>query len=323
MTPASVAAARPGSERKESFLRSRLQRLIDTSGPEGEGRLAGRLLPASSLTDATPPYEGFYWLQAAEWLADAFDRRSTACGHRFFEDLCWVQYCVYATFRVQDDLVDGDTRDPLLAVEANRLLVEASRCAARHFEGSSPFWSVFQGSIEATSRAIASLDELQRTAEREPHKELKLYVDLAACLRIAAAAMAIGADREELWEQRIAPALDRLAVAGQILDDLQDLEEDLRAGRLNYAAWSLGRPIFGATPEATLTVIASNLATGERLAELLDVPKRLVAEAAEVLGRTVCPPLHAYLLRYRDGVDAVESEMSARRDMLLLRKRAA
>lgn len=53
----------------------------------------------------------------------------------------WLQYCVYGTFRVQDDLVDGDTTDARLAVQTNHLLVEAARCAARHFDGSSTFWS--------------------------------------------------------------------------------------------------------------------------------------------------------------------------------------
>lgn len=266
---------------------------------------------------------GFYWLQIAEWLADGFDLRSTEHGRELFDELCWIQYCVYGVFRLQDDLVDGEATDALVAVEANQLSVEAARCAARWFDGGSPFWDVYQQTIGQTSRAIVELHGLQRTVDRVPHAELDLYVDLGACLKIAAAGVAIASGHESDWRDRISPALDRLAVAGQVLDDLEDVEDDLADGRVNYAAWWLCRPVFGETREALQAVIAFNLATGDRLSGLIEVARRQVVEAAEILGPSICPAVHRYLEAYRRRIDRIEVSVEHGRSELFGDRRAA
>lgn len=296
-------------------LDTRLRRLFNSRGRVDRSRLAERLLPASSSLSTPGSSEsgvaelGFYWLQIAEWLADAFDLRSTERGRELFGDLCWAQYCVYGIFRVQDDLVDGESTDALVAVEANRLSTEAARCAARWFDGGSLFWAIYQRTIDQTSRAIVALHDLQRAAEREPHAELDLYVDLGACLKIAAAGVAIASGREDDWRRRVSPALDRLAVAGQVLDDLEDVEDDLADGRINYAAWWLCRPVFGATREALQAVVAFNLATGDRVPGLVEVARRHVVEAAEILGPSICPAVSRYLEVYRRRIDRVEASI--------------
>ncbi len=152
--------------------------------------------------------------------------------------------------------------------------------------------------------------------EREPHAELELYGDLGACLKIASAGVAVASHREREWRTRISPALDRLATAAQILDDLQDVEDDLADGRINYAAWSLSRPILGPSMEAIRAVAASNLATTDRLAALLEVPRRLLAEAEDLVGEA-CPPISGFLDAYRGGIAALESEIGAERSDLL------
>ncbi len=130
-TTAATAVARASgavSPREEPPLQARLRRLLASSSQsQAPNRLAARLLPASSCPGPAPPHEGFYWLQIAEWLADGFGLRATWAGKELFDELCWIQYLVYALFRVQDDLVDGEATDPLLAVEDNRLMVEAAR----------------------------------------------------------------------------------------------------------------------------------------------------------------------------------------------------
>jgi hypothetical protein len=323
--PAAVANARRGHALGD--LQGRLHGFLERSGRTNGERLAGRLLPApafeisdiSENPSVSETREGaFHWLLIPEWLAESFalSSTSTASGRTILDDLCWIQFCVFGLFRAQDDLVDGEVRDPLLAVEANQLLVEAALCAARHFEGDSPFWGVFRETIDATSRAIVELDRLQRSPERDGETELDLYVDLAACLKIAAAGVAFASGRDHVWRTAISPALDRLAVAGQILDDVHDIQDDLGAGRINYAAWYLGRPVFGSTPEAIEAVVASNLATTDRLADLMAETRGRVEQSARLLNPAICSRSHAYLLDYGRGIDALGRQLESRRRTL-------
>lgn len=290
-------------------LQERMREFLDRSG-SGSSRLAERLLPAGSSDRPTGGQAGqgsssFPWLLIAGWLADRFGLTSTAGGRALFTELRWIQFCVYGLFRVQDDLVDGDVDDAMLVIEANRLLTEATRRASCHFGANSSFWTTFTDSIDATSRAVALIDEVQSAPEREPHVELELYRDLSACLEIAAGGVALASERERVWNEAISPALGRLAVAGQILDDLLDLEDDLTAGRINYAAWYLCRPVFGSTREAIEAVVASNLATTDRLDGLLGTARRLLQEAAGLLTADICPCSHAYLLDYERSIEAL------------------
>ncbi len=326
MASRSAAAARC-RRRSENDLEARLRRLLLRADRLERNRLAERLLPASfrddSATSAVAPEArlGFYWLRIAGWLGESFGLTATARGRKLFDDLCWIQYCVYCLFRAQDDLVDGECGEPLLAVEANQLTVEAARCAARWFEGASPFWEIFQDAVDRTSRALVALDDLQRKPEREAHAELGLYVDLGASLKLAAAGVAVASGREREWRERISPALDHLAVAGQVLDDLEDVEDDLAAGRINYAAWWLSRPVFGETREALAAVVAFSLATGDRLGGLVEVARRRAVAAADVLGPAICPPVHRYLGIYRCRIDGVEAAIERRRSALFAPRR--
>lgn len=333
MIHVSAAAADSIRGHELSDLEARLAKfLVGSSRPSAEdrpgsgaggqaGRLAERLLPTRSTGDLRDrkrddPGRDFPWLLVPRWLAGSFGLSTTDAGSKLLADLCWIQFCVFGMFRAQDDLVDGDVEDPLLAVEANRLMVEASTCAARLFEGDSLYWTVFSDSIDATSRAMVEIDRLQRSPERPPHAELDLYVDLAACLKIAAAGVAVAAGREREWRNAISPALDRVAVAGQILDDVYDIEDDLSEGRINYAAWCLGRPVFGASPEATAAVVASNVATTDRLDLLLAAARELLDEAAELLPPEVCPRTHAYLVDYGLSLGALAQSLEDRRRLL-------
>ena len=110
-SPASAAAARTAPAHQPPDLEARLRGLLARSSRGGEEGLAERLLPAQPHPDGRrlPPEEGFYWLRVARWLAASFRLTATAEGRALVDDLQWIQYCVYAVFRVQDDLVDGET----------------------------------------------------------------------------------------------------------------------------------------------------------------------------------------------------------------------
>lgn len=323
MSPVPVAAAL--SSRPRSLdLERRLRRLLERSADGTAGALAERLLPATPSVQTTSlRHGGYYWLEVPEWLAASFGLDATAAGRRLLDDLLWAQYCVFALFRAQDDLVDGAAPDPRIAVEANCLLLEATRRAALHFDASSAFWRVYRESIEQTSRAVLRLDRLQRSPHRPDGAELELYAEQAACLGIAAAGVSVAAGRETEWRQRIAPALSQLAVAAQIVDDLRDLREDLDEGRVNYVAWRLCRPVVGATAEAVEAVVAFNLATGGRLSELLHDAARRLAGATVAVAEVDCPELAGFLEEYGQGLVAYASELDRRRRDLFAEPAAA
>ncbi len=305
--------------RRPTDLEARLRGLLARSSRGELQGLAERLLPTapSGQPARRPPEEGFYWLRISRWLAESFRLTATAEGRALLAELHWIQYCVYGVFRVQDDLIDGETADSRLAVGTNHLLVEASRCSARHFAGGSPFWTVYRQAIDDTSRALVSLDRLQRTPARPPHVELELYRDQAACLKIAAAGVCLAAGRWGDWRHRISPALDRLAVAAQIVDDLRDLSDDLADGRINYAAWYLCRPVFAASPEAIEAVVASTLATSDRPSRLLARAGQLLADAAVQVPPTLCRRTHDFLRGYRQGLDELDERIRLHRQALL------
>lgn len=304
MSSMPAAAAEAGSGHVPLDLHTRLWHfLARTCGDDGR-RLAERLLPAST-SDPESPDQGFFWLLIPEWLAEDAGLTETTEGRALVADLLWVQYCVWAVFRIQDDLVDGEEGHALLAVQANHLLVEAARRAAQHFRGDSPFWRIFQETIDATARALVCLDRLQRTPDRPPHIEQELYADLSACLKIATGGVMVAAGREQDWERCMSPALDGLAVAAQILDDLRDISDDLREGRINYAAWYLSRPIFSPVPEAIEAVVASNLAIGDRLPGLLAEVKEQVDGALRALAPSPCSRAHAHLREFRRGIQVL------------------
>lgn len=319
MSGASAAVARTADTQRPPDLQTRLRGLLDRSSAGASSGLAERLLPTPSSDRPVrlAPEEGFYWLRMSRWLADSFRLTATPEGRALVADLEWIQYCVYALFRVQDDLLDGNTADARLAVETNYLMVEASHRAAGHFAGDSPFWGVFREAIGATSRAIVELDRLQRTADRSARRELELYRDQAAALKIAIAGVSIAAGREGDWRHRISPALDRLAVAAQIVDDLEDVSDDLAEGRINHAAWYLCRPVFPAGAEAIEAVVASNLATSDRPVRLFERAIRLLDEAVERFPTTLCPRCHAFLDDYRDGLTELGGQIGRARAALL------
>ncbi len=301
-SPAAAAIAEPRCDRLG--IPERLGALLGRCDPGAGRALAERLLPAttSSVTGRRPDADrGFSWLRIPRSLAAGFGLDATPPGRVLLEDLCWLQYCVYAVFRIQDDLVDGECDDPTLGVQTNTLLVEAAHRATDHFAAGSPFWQLFQDSVDATSRAILTLRRLQRSTDRDPGEELRLYAELSASLKIATAGVALAAGRDDAWRQ-LSPALDAFWVAAQIVDDLRDVRDDLDAGAINHAAWFLSHPVFSSSAEAIAAVVASNLATTDRLERLLDRAGAPMDRALAGLDRELCPAVYDHLADYRRGL---------------------
>jgi hypothetical protein len=279
--------------------------------------LAATLLPAAENPDAAAPgvsgaeastcRNDFYWLLIPEWLAGARDES--------LDDILWGQYCLYCVFRAQDDVVDGDADDPHLAVAANVFAMEAFRALSRHLDPTSGFWDGYRESMATTSHALIAIDRRQSTPVRDGRSDPHDYAALSRCLTVATQAVVTLTEHVADWP-RFSTLLDHLAIAGQILDDFHDMRSDLAGGRYNHAAWLMTRPVFGGTAEATEAIIASNLATTDRLSEVFGAIERHIVAAESLVVHGDPPELAGYLGRFRRTVDGLRRSVAARQRRL-------
>lgn len=288
------------------------QRLFDFLGgmpATSRDLLAASLLPAGIDTPQPAPRcrNDFYWLLFPEWLApDAGEP---------LDDALWAQYCVYALLRVQDDVIDGDAPDPHLAVVANHLSLEAGRALRRHFDAASEIWCWYETVMAETSDALVAIDHRQARPQRRGENDLPLFARLSRCLSLGMRAALLLVRPEADW-QRWLELFDHLAIAGQILDDFHDMKGDLAQGHLNYAAWFLTRPVFSSSVEATEAVIASNLATSDRLSQLFAGVRRHLDAAGKLLVEVDDARFAAYMGRFKRTVDGLEASLAERHDHL-------
>ena len=226
-------------------------------------------------------------------LDAAYRSRGSRPGRSFLDDVLWGQYCLFQCIRLQDDVFDGHTADRALVYVSDQFLVEADRAFARHFPRSSRFWEAFRGALESTTRAIVQVDELQKRVGCDPARLAREYAKVGAVLEVGAAAVCL-----EYRRARDLGALgrfaDEYAIGDQILDDLEDVEDDLRRRRFNYVAQRIcaGRPV-SSDPESARPEIARALAREDGAALVLGDARRHFERAAVTAARLRIPAISA------------------------------
>lgn len=184
-----------------------------------------------------------YWLLFPVWLARKYARApSDRIGKVALNDILWGQYCVFLSVRIKDDLYDGQTSASSLLGAADYFLTEAYNVFSRHIANGDRFWDMFSENLNETSQAIIEVDAMQRLRRVSLARMRDGHARVSSIFKIGSAAVCCLTDHPDHMTH-VAEASDRLAIAGQILDDFQDMEEDFRQGRLNYAA----RFILGAS----------------------------------------------------------------------------
>ncbi len=199
----------------------------------------------------------------------------------FLADVLWGQYCLFQCIRLQDDVFDRHTADLALVYASDQFLIEAERTFARHFPRSSRFWGVFHRALEATTLAIVRVDELQKRLGCRPARLAREYAKVGAIFKVGATAVCLKRRRPG----RIAALgrfADDCAAGDQILDDLEDVEDDLRRGRFNYVAQRIcvRRARGRADAEQAGREIARALALGDGAERILGDAGRHFARAA-------------------------------------------
>lgn len=233
-----------------------------------------------------------YWIEIPLWLwvsPNLLDQRAPP-----LVDLLWAQECVIWAVRLRDDLLDGQSEAAASGLTADLLLLEAESTLDRA-AGSRALES-YRQALATTQRAIVEVRNLQCRAEGMPAESLALYSEVNEVFKLASAVLLGSLDRSPEMSA-VGSFCDHLGVAGQILDDLEDLEEDLAAGRLNWVASRmldseearrspaddraalLGRALArGETTRRTLHEIRDRLARAERAIAPLEL-----TEASELV----------------------------------------
>jgi len=202
-----------------------------------EWRRRGIRLPASTSPGAAGARR--FWLKLPSWLAGrgrSSRRRLTASMLR---DIQSGQYALFLFARLHDDVVDDAATVRATVYAGDDLLMEAERQFARHLGEDPWFWRHFRACVSASVQAVAELDQRQRRPGKMNAAALPLYGRLGRLLLVGGAAACAVCDRRRDFT-RIVSFGDELAIAGQILDDLLDVDEDLQRGRFNFAATRLG-----------------------------------------------------------------------------------
>jgi hypothetical protein len=259
------------------------------------------------------------WRLVPSMLAQAF-RRDGAPGRLpsgFLRDVRWGQYCLYLCIRFQDDLYDGESDARVAILAADQCLAEAARVFAGYLPVHAWFWRVFRESFSITTRSIAEVAEMQRRPRTSPDLLLDGYARESEVLKVGSAAVCALRGREKVFPG-VSAFCDEMAKAGQILDDLQDVGEDLARGRHNYVAGlfpELDRRSGGSPRDPVLEALGS-LAVRH---QAIDRIRHHVQRAALAVEPLSLPGMPKYISTYITSLAELEQ---GRRSVQESRRRA-
>ena len=180
-----------------------------------------------------------YWRILPAALRARFRSRKPLSS-AILRDIQWAQYCLFLFIRFQDDVFDGQSHNPASIYAADQCLFEADRIFAKHFSFDSWFWKIYRESLMTSTRSIVEVDMLQKKSTSRPADLLEGYARVCSIFKVGSAAMCAMLDQKKAF-MSISVLCDEMAKAGQIIDDMRDMEEDLKRNRYNYVASALHR----------------------------------------------------------------------------------
>ena len=264
-------------------------------------RAAGRayFLSNGDRTNRSRSADHHYWLHLPRWLlARAGSRDPT-----LLDDILWGQYCLFLFIRIQDDVLDRQAPSARLLFVANEFLLEAERTFARTV-GHRAFSEYFRGTIADSSRAILAADALQRRRVASVAALTATYRRVSAVFKAGSAAVCLAHD-DPAALAHVERFADDLAVAGQLIDDLEDMEADLDDGRLNAAARLLA-PDASPQERGAREILRRAVINGQRLPRLFALIKDRLRSARAAIAPVDLPDAGPYLDRIDGEVDALQ-----------------
>lgn len=247
------------------------------------------------------PPEDRYWTLCPRAICEAWAPTRRGARSRFLNDVLWGQYCAFLCVRIHDDLLDGQLGQRNLIFVADDLLLESQRAFAAHVN-TVRFRALFERHLRTTLRAIVAVDAWQARPGGMTRARLRLHSRVSSIFNLAAAAACLACRRPAMI-RRFESVYASLAVAGQLIDDLADVEEDLARRRYSFVANVLdGRRSPGASrhrrQQPARAVLRDNA-----IDKVLALARAYVVRAAAAAAAARIPEIDAYLGLYLAEID--------------------
>jgi hypothetical protein len=150
-------------------------------------------------------------------------------------DVLWSQGCMVYAIRLHDDLFDKQSSQRELIYIGDLLATEAERTLANCSQQIPEVGELFRTAFWRCIVGIVETYRLQKLENIESSKQRTQIERVSALFPLSSIVMLGRAGRSELVDD-INSASNTLSVAGQLVDDFYDLEEDASAGLINFAA---------------------------------------------------------------------------------------
>lgn len=264
----------------------------------------------SSLYDVVPRtrsrsnegrYDQSYWLYLPSWIFSHAYKRAGRHA-RQPHDISWGQYCLFAAIQMQDDVFDGQSKLLTGIYLGDLFLLESQDVFRRHFKQRSRFWKEMRDCLHRTLAGILQVRKLQSSKTIQPAKLARAYVDVAAIFELGSIASAIASHREKLLPSLLAYCR-AMSVAGQLVDDYQDMLEDFEQGCWNYALQLIVKDI--SLEELRSTVSIAPLLERHDHSPVFDTMKRYVQRARRAARDCPVGDIEAYLDHYDRAIENI------------------
>jgi len=178
---------------------------------------------------------GPYWKKLPHWLAGRGGNVPREISTKFLDTVLWGQTCLFYSVRLQDDLLDGELSRSPLAPATLLFLTEADRAYSSVFNRNTDFWKHYRRALGTTVTGIIRVAEMHRDLAVPARELLQVYGSVDAVLSIGSLAVCVCRGMAD-WIPRVNAFVRELGKVLLALDDMEDFEEDLADGRLNYPA---------------------------------------------------------------------------------------
>ncbi len=176
-----------------------------------------------------------YWKQLPRWLAGRKGNGPREVSPEFLDTVLWGQTALFYAVRLQDDFLDGGLPRSSLLLAPLLFLTEANRAYSSIIDRNTGFWKHYRRAVDTTVTGIVRVAEMQRDPLVPADKLLQAYGSVDAIFSVGSLAVC-----ERLTIPDRIPCVDEfVSEMGKVLltlDDLEDIEEDLADGRVNYPA---------------------------------------------------------------------------------------
>ncbi|MCB0743777.1 MAG: hypothetical protein KDC67_07735, partial [Ignavibacteriae bacterium] len=208
----------------------------------------------------------------------------------------------------------SNEKNELLILISDQFLFEAEETLHKYFEKDNSFWKIFYQLLKETTQAMYEKANLEKLFQQSSDDIIHFSGREASVLNIGTAAVCSKYNKLKEF-QLLKKMTYHLVISRQIIDDLFDIEEDLKIGKYNYAASVLFNKNLSEISNSTDAgkVLSKSTINSEGINVLFDDINKSI-EIAELLAKLLELPLIITLIaNYRSYIIAIKKDFQAKR----------